>query len=143
MLLKDLRKYPWHLLVDYNQKDLKISCTIERSWYSHESEGLNPDWLGQSKSFSSRYSQIELKITISKIFPRIGNREAVLQLSTICLSPFLWTRTIFDFFQIYGKVLLSIQFWNNMDRGVMIDISSCPWALLMWKALRIFKFWKT
>ena len=67
------------------------------------------------------------------------------------MSPFLWTGTIFDFFQVSGKVLVSIQFWNNKDRGVMIDlshnfsilidISSCPWALVMSRALRSFNIW--
>ena len=53
-------------------KDLYISCSIDRSWYSQESEGLNQDWLGQSKLFSPRYSKIELKITLSKNFSKNG-----------------------------------------------------------------------
>ena len=56
-------------ILNQNQKDK------ESEGYWQESEGLNPDWLGQSQLFSSRYSKIELKIILSKIFPRIGNRE--------------------------------------------------------------------
>ena len=69
------------------------------------------------------------------------------------MSPFLWTGTIFDFFQVSGKVLVSIQFWNNKDRGgmidlshnfnILIDISSYPWALLMSRAQRIFNIWSS
>ena len=69
------------------------------------------------------------------------------------MSPFLQTGTIFEFFQVPGKVLVSIQFYNNMDRGVMIDlshnfsiltdISSCPWALLMSRAIRTFSIWSS
>ena len=67
------------------------------------------------------------------------------------MSSFLWTCPIFGIFQVTGKVLISIRFWNNIDRivmidlshnfGILIDISSCPWALLMSRALRIFNIW--
>ena len=39
----------------------------------------------------------------------------------ICLSPFLWTGIILDFFQISGKIPLSIQFLNIIDKGLIID----------------------
>ena len=39
------------------------------------------------------------------------------------MSSFLQTGTIFDFFQVSGNILLSVQFGNNMDRGVMVDLS--------------------
>ena len=72
------------------------------------------------------------------------------------MSPLLWRDTIFDFFQESGKALTSVQFWNNMDRGirgimidlshnfsVLIDILSCPWALLMSRALKSFNIWSS
>ena len=52
-----------------------ISCTIDRSWYSHESDGLNPDWFSLSKLFSWRNSNNELKISLSSILPKIGKSE--------------------------------------------------------------------
>ena len=53
-----------------------------------------------------------------------------------------------DFFQISGKMPLSIQFLNIIDKGLTIDwphsfiilmeISSWPWALLIFRYLMIF-----
>ena len=85
---------------------------------------------------------------LSKILPQIGKRETGLQLTMICLSPFLWTRIILDFFQITGKMALSIQFLNIIDKGLTIDwpqsfiiltkISLWPWALVTFGDLMIF-----
>ena len=77
-------------------------------WFS---EGLKPDWFALSKLLLSRKSKIELKTNLSKIFPHTGRRDTGLQLLTICLSPFLWTGTMFDFFQMSGKVPVLRQFW--------------------------------
>ena len=49
-------------------------CSIDESSFLEKSEGLKPDWLGQSKLFLPRYSNIELEITLLKFFPRMGNR---------------------------------------------------------------------
>ena len=113
---------------------IKISWTIERCWLSEESFDLKPDWLGLSKMFSSRKSIKELKKSLSKIFPKIGKKETGL----ICLSPFLWS----------GNVPVLIQFLKMIDKGlttdllhnliILIDISSCPCALLILRALIIF-----
>ena len=51
-----------------------MSGTTERSWYSQESDGLNPDWL-ELRILSSRSLNIELNSNFSKIFPQIGKRE--------------------------------------------------------------------
>ena len=66
----------------------------------------------------------------------------------ICLSPFLWTVIILDFFQTSGKPTLSIQFLNITNEFFIIDwqhsfiilveISLCPWALLTLGDLIIF-----
>ena len=55
---------------------------------------------------------------------------------------------MFDLFQISGNVPVSIQFLKMIDKGlttdllhnliILIDISSCPCALLMLRALIIF-----
>ena len=55
---------------------------------------------------------------------------------------------MFDLFQIFGNVPVLIQFLKMIDKGlttdllhnliILIDISSCPCALLMLRALIIF-----
>ena len=122
-----------------------ISCTIERSWYSQDSDSLNPHWLGDNKLFSWKWSNVELKIML---FPSTGKRETRLYLSVIYLPAFLWTVTTFNLYQLSGKLSISIQFWNIRNCGAMIDwsfsfialidASSCPWALLITRLLRIF-----
>ena len=57
---------------------------------SHESNGWNPDWLGQRRLFPSRYSKIELKIILAKILLNFGRTETGKLFGGSCLSPFLW-----------------------------------------------------
>ena len=73
--LSDAKKIPLTSFDGLQSKDLYIWCSNQKSWYSQEWEGLNPDCLGQSKLFSARFSKIELKITLSKISARMGSRE--------------------------------------------------------------------
>ena len=47
--------------IQKNTSDLKsiikgISCLIDINWFVHESPGLKPDWFGEIKSFSMKYS---------------------------------------------------------------------------------------
>ena len=65
------------------------------------------------------------------------------------LSPFWWIGTAFAFFHWSGNSLilrqfskisfngLKINFWDNFC--ILIDISSCSWALLASRDFRIFK----
>ena len=68
--LKISKKIPLAPFGGLQSKDLQTSCNIEQSWYLQESEVLNPDWLGQSKLFSSRYVNIELKIIFQRFFQK-------------------------------------------------------------------------
>ena len=62
-------------------------------------------------------------------------------------SPFLWIGTTFAFFHRLGKVFLSLQLLNMIDSGftillshsfnILMDTSSCPWALLISNVLII------
>ena len=65
----------------------------------------------------------------------------------ICFSPFLWTGIILDFFQILGKMELSMQFSNIIAKSLTIDWLhsfivltkiSWSWALLTCRDLMIF-----
>ena len=59
--------------------DAYISCKTGKSWYSHESDGLNPDWVSLlSKLFLWRNSKKWLKISLSKTLPKTGTSEPVL-----------------------------------------------------------------
>ena len=40
-----------------------------------ESPGLNPDWFGEIRLFSSKKFDSSFKIRLSKIFPHIGSNE--------------------------------------------------------------------
>ena len=48
---------------------------IDRRWFTQESNGRKPEWLGLSSSFPSMYLKKELNISLSKIFPNIGKSE--------------------------------------------------------------------
>ena len=105
------------------------------------------EWFSQSKLFSCRYLNIQLKKTFSRIFPRIGNKETGLQFYNSCLSPFLWIGTILDFFHKSWNIPSSIQFLYVIDRGwtiafshifiILVDMLSWTWALLMLRDLVI------
>ena len=69
-------------------KDLYISCTLDKSRHSHESEGLKPKWFSQDKLFPLRNSNIEILLNI---FP-LSCQE----------SSFLWTGTILGIFGLLG-----------------------------------------
>ena len=43
-----------------------IPCLIDINWFLHESPGLKPDWFGEIKSFSMKYSNRLLYIKHSK-----------------------------------------------------------------------------
>ena len=45
---------------------------MDRSWFTQESNGRKPDWLGLSSSFSSIYLKRELNISLSKILQNIS-----------------------------------------------------------------------
>ena len=72
-------------------KDLYISCTIDKSRHSHESEGLKPKWFSQDKLFPLRNSNIEILLNI---FP--------LSCQEFFLSSFLWTGTLLGIFGLLG-----------------------------------------
>ena len=125
-----------------------MSWTIDSNWFSHESNGWKPDWFQQRRPFFSRYSKIWLKMIISKILPRIGNRETGQQFRRSCLSPFLWIGTTFDFFQFLGKGMLHKQFLKIIDRGFAVEEShifsnlidiSYPFALSIFKECIILR----
>ena len=54
--------------------DAWLSWTIERSWYSHESDGLKSDWV-ELRRLLSRNLNIELNSNFWNILPQIGKRE--------------------------------------------------------------------
>ena len=60
---------------EQQSNDAQISWTTERSWYSQEFDGLNPDWLELRRLLSSRDLSIELNSNFSKILPQIGKGE--------------------------------------------------------------------
>ena len=47
----------------------------DRNWFVHESSTLKPDWFGEIKSFSMKYSNRLLYIKRSKAFPQMGSRD--------------------------------------------------------------------
>ena len=65
------------------------------------------------------------------------------------MSTFLWMGITFEFFQVLGKDLLCKQFLEIIDTGLtieeshifnnLIDISSCPCALLIFKECIILR----
>ena len=67
------RKIP--LTSNTSSNDLYISWAIAKSWFMHESQGLNPNWIGEMNSFSIKNLKISLKINFSKIFSQIGRRD--------------------------------------------------------------------
>ena len=114
----------------------------------HEPLKQKPDWWIECRLCSSRSWYKEIKINLSNIFPHTGNNDTGLQLSTICLSPFLGVGQMFDFFQLSGNMLSLIQYLNIIVSGftiaeshifnILIDISSYPCALHGWRALIIW-----
>ena len=56
-------------------KDWYISCVIDINWFLHESTVLKPDWLGEIKSFSMKYSNRLLYIKRSKTIPQMGSKD--------------------------------------------------------------------
>ena len=81
----------------------------------------------------------------SKIFEHIGNSDTGRSLFTTSLQFFLWTVTMFPIFQSPGKIQIFSQFWNIMERYLIIDglrnftiiieIPSYPWAKSILKSL--------
>ena len=72
-------------------KDLCISCSIDKSRHSHESEGLKPKWFSQDRLFPLRNSNIEILL---KIFP--------LSCQEFFLCSFLWTGTLLGILCLLG-----------------------------------------
>ena len=83
--LEMLKKAPVTSSRGLQSKDLYISCAIEKSRHSHESEGLKLEWFFQGKLFSLRNSNIGI---LSNIFPLKGSRDIGLWLSIFFLSSF-------------------------------------------------------
>lgn len=139
-----LKMLPWSLLLGSSQ--MKDICY--ESWLSQESEPRKPNWFLRNKLFSSRKFIKELKSNFCKMFLKMGEREADLQLSTICLPPFLWTEIMFDLFPILEKILLSIKFLKIIGNSLTIDtpqsliiwtdMTSWPCALIIVKSFTIF-----
>ena len=48
---------------------------IDINWFLHESTVLKPDWLGEIKSFSMKYSNRLLYIKRSKTIPQMGSKD--------------------------------------------------------------------
>ena len=48
---------------------------IDINWFVHESPGLKPDWFGEIKSFSMKYSNRLVYIKRSKAFPQMGSKD--------------------------------------------------------------------
>ena len=48
---------------------------MESNWSTQESLARKPDWWGNSSLYFSRYSNKELKISLSNIFPQTGSKE--------------------------------------------------------------------
>ena len=48
---------------------------IDRSWLIHESPGLKPDWLGDTKFFSVKNSYMLLYNILSNIFPATRTKD--------------------------------------------------------------------
>ena len=64
---------------ELQSNDAFISCKIGKNWYSHESDGLNPDWFSLlNKLFLWRNSKNELKTNLSKTLPNLGTSEPFL-----------------------------------------------------------------
>ena len=97
----------------------KIWWFIDGSWFTQQSNGRKPDWLGVSSSFSSIYLKRELNISLSKIFPNIGKSETERLFFMGSFSLFLWIGTTFAFFHRLGKVFLSLQLLNMIERVLL------------------------
>ena len=84
-------------------------------------------------------------MSFSKIFEHIGNSDTGRSLFTTSLQFFLWTGAMFPIFQSSGKIQIFSQFWNIMERYLIIDgllnftilieIPSYPWAKSILKSL--------
>ena len=51
-----------------------ISCTMERSWDTHKSPGMKPDWHLVNRSLSWKCANTELNKSFLKTSPKIGKR---------------------------------------------------------------------
>ena len=64
------------LLTSYpSSNDKKILCVMNNSWLMQEPLGLNSYWHCEIRLFSSKKINSLLKISLSSIFPHIGNNE--------------------------------------------------------------------
>ena len=80
-----------------------------------------------------------IKYELSKFFEHLGNSDTGQQLLTNYLLFFLWTSTMFSFFQLSGKMPHFRQLWNIIEScfimdgllsvSILIEIPSYSWAL--------------
>ena len=94
------------------------------NWSTQESLAWKPNWWANSSLYFSRYSNKELKITLSNIFWQIGNKLADWSIVIDYLSPSLWVGHIFDFIHKYGNILWLMQFLNITESGFIIAKSN-------------------
>ena len=52
-------------------KHLQISCVIDRSWATHESAGMKPDWQSGNNLFCIKWTNKELDMRLSKTLLKI------------------------------------------------------------------------
>ena len=48
---------------------------MDSNWFTQESLARKPDWWADGSFYFSRYSNKEIKISLSNIFPQIGSKE--------------------------------------------------------------------
>ena len=113
-------------------KPALILWTIDVSWFSQESFGRKPDRAGETIFFFQKQKNL-IKYNYFKNFGiswKKWNWEIV-----HCLSPSLWTETMFDFFDIFENTLHWLQFLNINDNGCTIS------ALNIFKNLTEISLW--
>ena len=77
----------------------------EISWLLHESFGLKPDWKLFKRLVFIMNLRILSNMSFSKVFKQNDNSDAGDNYWRIVYC-FLWTDTIFPFFQSFGKILV-------------------------------------
>ena len=119
---------------------------IERSQFSQESFEQRPDWVAENNSllfffffFFSRNSKTGLDISLWKTLSHIGRSETGQEFTMHCLSHFLWTGAIYNFFHRFGNTMQWAKFsningnvfptsaWKHLS-NLINEILSWPWG---------------
>ena len=69
----DISRKTARVSLEWNSsKVVYMQYVIDKSWLIVESIGQNPDWLGASKSYFTKWSYISSNISFSNNLPQIG-----------------------------------------------------------------------